>query len=87
MRKKIIISCDEATQICDKSQYCEASTLDKIRLSIHNFLCKKCHLYSEQNSLMTKLFKVHLHPEKDKLKEDEKDALKKILEENLKNNK
>ena len=87
MSKKIIISCDKATQICDKSQYCEASTFDKIRLSIHNFLCKKCHLYSEQNALMTKLFKTHVHPEKDCLKEDEKEKLKKILEEKLKNSK
>lgn len=83
MSKKILISCDEATQICDKNQYCEASVFDKIRLSIHNFLCKRCHLYSEQNSVMTKLFKTHVHPEKEHLKENEKDALKKVLEENL----
>ena len=83
MSKKILISCDEATKICDKSQYCEATFFDKIRLSIHNFLCKKCRLYSEQNSVMTKLFKVHVHPEKEHLKENEKDALKKVLEENL----
>lgn len=83
MSKKILISCNEATEICDKNQYCEASTFDKIRLGIHNFLCKKCHLYSEQNTLMTKLFKTHVHPEKDHLKETEKEELKKLLEEQL----
>ena len=83
MRKKIIINCDEATKICDKSQYCEASAFDKFRLSIHNFLCKKCRLYSEQNALMTKLFKTHVHPEKEHLKQEEKEELKKKLEENL----
>ncbi|HFS66922.1 MAG TPA: hypothetical protein ENK67_01770 [Flavobacteriia bacterium] len=84
MPKKIIINCDEATQICDKNQYCQASNFDKIRLSIHNILCKKCRLYSEQNNLMTRLFKVHLHPEKEHLKKEEKENLKKILNENLK---
>jgi outer membrane protein OmpA-like peptidoglycan-associated protein len=83
MSKKIIINCDEATQICDKSQYCEASTFDKIKLSIHNFLCKKCHLYSEQNKIITKLFKVHIHPNKEKLKPEEKEKLKQILEKNI----
>lgn len=83
MSKKILINCDEATEICDKSQYCEASTFDKIRLSIHNFLCKKCRLYSDQNAVMTKLFKTHVHPEKDQLKADEKAEMKKKLEESL----
>jgi hypothetical protein len=83
MSEKIIINCDEATQICDKSQYCEASTFDKIKLSIHNFLCKKCHLYSKQNKIMTKLFKVHIHPNEKKLKPEEKEKLKQILEKNI----
>ena len=61
MSKKILIKCDEATSICDKTQYNEASTFDKMRLSIHNFLCHRCNLYSEHNRIMTKLFKVHLH--------------------------
>ncbi len=83
MQKKIFINCNEATEICDKSQYCEASTMDKIKLSIHNFLCKKCHLYSEQNTLMTKIFKVHIHTEKKHLLDDEKEAIKKVIEDNL----
>ena len=85
MSKKIMIKCDEATSICDKSQYGEASTFDKIRLSLHNFLCHKCKLYTEQNKVMTKIFKVHLHNHEDHLCDEDKDALQKTLEKELKN--
>jgi hypothetical protein len=47
------LTCDEATAICDKSQYKEASLWEKIKLSIHLFLCKKCGLYSKQNKVMS----------------------------------
>jgi len=47
------LTCDEATAICDKSQYNEASLREKIKLNIHLFLCKKCGLYSKQNKVMS----------------------------------
>lgn len=53
------ISCDEATKICDKNQYNEASLLEKIKLNFHLFLCKKCGLYSKQNNILTKCYEVH----------------------------
>ena len=53
------LSCDEATKICDKNQYGEASLWDKIRLKFHLFLCKKCGLYSKQNEVMTKCYEIH----------------------------
>ena len=80
-----MIKCDEATTICDKSQYGEASTFDKIRLSLHNFLCHKCKLYTEQNKVMTKIFNVHLHTQEEHLCDEDKDALQKTLEKELKN--
>ena len=55
MSKKFMISCDEATAICDKSQYGEASRWDKIRLNFHLMLCKNCHAYSKQNNIITKM--------------------------------
>jgi hypothetical protein len=84
MSKKIMIKCDEATSICNKNQYCEASFFDKFRLGIHNFLCKKCRLYSEQNSFMTKLFKVHFHKSKEAAQlceEDKKEMAKQLQKE------
>ncbi|NOR28773.1 MAG: hypothetical protein GQ540_09650 [Lutibacter sp.] len=50
------LSCDEATKICDKNQYGEASLWDKIRLSFHLFLCEKCGMYSKQNTVLTKCY-------------------------------
>ena len=47
------LTCDEATAICDKSQYKEASLWEKIKLNIHLFVCKKCGLYSKQNKVMS----------------------------------
>ncbi len=55
MRKKLMISCDEATTICDKNQYGEASNWDKLRLNFHLLLCKHCKSYSNQNNFITKL--------------------------------
>lgn len=56
MAKKINITCDEATTICDKSQYKEASFFEKLQLSWHLFKCKVCSLYVTQNRKMTDLF-------------------------------
>ena len=84
MSKKILIKCDEATSICDKSQYGEASTFDKMRLGIHNFLCHRCKLYSDQNAIMTKLFNVHLHKNKEQhLCSSDKEKLQKALEKEM----
>lgn len=47
------LTCDEASAICDKSQYNEASFWEKIKLQVHLFLCKKCELYSKQNKIMS----------------------------------
>jgi glutamate synthase domain-containing protein 2 len=80
MSKKILIKCDEASTICDKSQYCEASFYDKVRLQIHLFICKKCGLYSKQNKMMTRLFKVQTtHQHEEHLSEADKHDLKEKL--------
>jgi len=85
MSRKILIKCDEATTICDKNQYNEASNFDKMRLSLHNFLCHRCKLYTEQNKIMTKIFNVHLHEHPNELLDDEdKEVLQKALEEEIK---
>lgn len=57
MAKKFFINCDEATTICDKSQYNEASFFEKIQLNFHFLYCKVCALYSKQNNLLSKIYK------------------------------
>jgi len=50
------LSCDEATTICDKSQYGEVTFWDKIKLAWHLFVCKNCGKYTKQNNIMTKCY-------------------------------
>ena len=61
MSKKLMISCDEATAICDKSQYGEASFWEKLKLNLHLLMCKHCRGYSKQNHLITKIVGKYLH--------------------------
>jgi len=76
------ISCDEATKICDKNQYGEASLWEKIKLNFHLFLCEKCGLYSKQNAVLTKCYEAHKKNKNDSshcLTEEDKKHLEKEL--------
>ena len=53
--KKIIIPCDEANHVCDKTQYKEATLWEKIKLNIHLIYCRACRKYTKKNTLLTKL--------------------------------
>jgi len=83
---KFMISCDEATAICDKSQYGEATIYDKIRLNFHLLTCKFCKSYTRQNNLMSQLFGKYLSPcdGSDKLTKEEKLELENKLQKELK---
>jgi hypothetical protein len=77
------LTCDEATTICDKNQYNEATLWEKIKLSVHIFLCNKCGLYSKQNSIMTECYETHKEFEKSKLNglcEEEKKHMEEKVE-------
>ena len=85
MSKKIMISCDEATTICDKNQYGEASGWDKFRLNFHLLLCKHCKVYSKQNDIISKIIGKYLHScdGQNHLSQKEKYTLEKKLNEQL----
>lgn len=61
MSRKLLITCEEATAICNKNQYGEASAWDKIRLGLHSLGCVHCKTYSNQNNILTKLMGNHTH--------------------------
>ncbi|QNM85056.1 hypothetical protein H9W90_12765 [Polaribacter pectinis] len=85
MFKRLKITCDEATTICDKNQYGEATLLDKIKLNIHFIRCKICFKYTKQNMTLTKIYKGHAISCKELkhcLSAEDKEALKKSLENN-----
>lgn len=50
---KFFLKCDDAAQVCDKSQYKEASFFDKLQLKIHLLMCKLCRGYSKRNAKLT----------------------------------
>ncbi|MCD2260462.1 glycine dehydrogenase [Psychroserpens luteolus] len=55
MSNKIIIPCEEANHVCDKTQYKEATLWEKIKLNIHLLYCKACRKYTKNNTKLTKL--------------------------------
>ena len=75
---KFIISCDEATTICDKSQYGEATFFEKVKLNFHFLICRICLRYTKQNAKM----KAHdCKKENNCLSSQDKEQLKKQLQE------
>lgn len=85
---KFMINCDEATAICDKNQYGEASLADKVRLNFHLVVCKYCKAYTKQNRLMSIWFGKYLRPcdGSEKLSEEEKQELEEKLQKELEKN-
>jgi len=88
MGMKFMINCDEATAICDKNQYGEASIMDKICLNFHLVVCKYCKAYTKQNHLMSQWFGKYLTPcdGSEKLSPEEKQKLEEKLQKELEKN-
>lgn len=75
-----MISCEQASMICNKSQYDEASWFEKIKLRLHMAFCKTCAKYSAKNTQFTALCQnAHLQS----LSEKEKSRMKEELKEKL----
>ena len=49
------LSCAEAANICDKTEYQEASTRERLKLKLHLFFCKTCKNYYDRNKKLTDL--------------------------------
>lgn len=84
MLKKFHITCNEATTICDKSQYNEASFFEIIKLRFHLLFCNYCGLYSKQNNTISLLCKKKASDSKHKtycISSEDKALLKKQLQE------
>ncbi|MBT8287205.1 MAG: glycine dehydrogenase [Bacteroidia bacterium] len=79
-KKSILISCEEANHTCDKSQYAEASFLEKIKLSLHLLFCRACRKYSANNAKLTELMQ---HDEIECMKKNEKSALKEAFKKEM----
>ena len=77
------ITCDEATTICDKSQYGEATLVEKIQLNLHFLICRICRMYTKQNVKMSQVFKMKSNDcrkQKQCMSSAEKELLKRRLQ-------
>ncbi|MFC2108987.1 hypothetical protein ACFLRU_03030 [Bacteroidota bacterium] len=78
---KFKLTCDEATAICDKSQYGKATIIEIIKLKFHFLGCKICALYTKQNTLLSKILNLHKGGSSIcSMTEEEKELMKKKLE-------
>jgi hypothetical protein len=67
---KIVIPCDEANHVCDKTQYKNATLWEKIKLNIHLIYCRACRGYTKNNTKLTKVIKkAHIECLDEKCKE------------------
>lgn len=74
------IKCKEAGHVCDKHQYEEASTKEKIKLNIHLMYCSACRKHSATNKKLSQLIK---KIQFQFLSSEEKEQLKKTFEKEL----
>ena len=58
MKKNLLfISCDEAYEICDKSQYGESTLWEKIKLNIRYTWCQFTRAYVKRNKKLSNAIK------------------------------
>lgn len=75
-----MISCEKASLICNKTQYKEASFIEKLKLRFHLVLCKTCSKFASDNKKLTALCeRADLHG----LSEKEKVHMKRQLEQKI----
>lgn len=59
MKKSFLfISCEEAYEICDKSQYGEATFWEKIKLNVRYIWCQFTQKYVNKNRKLTQVIKI-----------------------------
>lgn len=54
---KVMIPCDEANHVCDKTQYKDATLWEIIKLNVHLIYCRACRKYTKNNTILTKTIK------------------------------
>ena len=57
-KKNFFISCEEAYEICDKSQYGDASLWEMFKLNVRYIWCQFTQAYVKKNRKLTQAIKV-----------------------------
>lgn len=76
MKKKLMITCNQATEMMAKKEEGKISLTNRVRLWYHLFICTMCRLYKKQDAFIVK----HMHTVDDKapdisLSEEDKKAM------------
>ena len=81
MKKRFLfITCEEAMHICDKAQYDEASSWEKIKLNIRLSWCRITRAYFKRNSKLTEVVN---NSKAECLKTEERSAMEKSFQKEL----
>lgn len=72
-----MISCNEASVICNKKQYGEARFSERAQLLLHNLFCRGCLKFSRKNSRLTRMI---CQADLRSLSQEEKQSLKQQME-------
>lgn len=71
MKKSFLfISCEEAYQICDRSQYGEATIWEKFKLNLRYLFCRITQAYVKRNKKLTKAIRTSNVQSLDKTERD-----------------
>ena len=81
-KSKVFISCEEAFEICDKTQYNEATSWEKFKLKLRYLWCSWTKNYVTKNSKLTQTIK---NSKVECLKAEEKKQLQKQFDNHLHN--
>lgn len=52
-KMKIMVPCDEAHHVCDKTQYKESTFWEKLKLYVHLVYCRACRKYVNNNKKLS----------------------------------
>ena len=81
---KFIFQCNEASHVCDKTQYKESSWWELFKLNLHLVYCKTCRKYTKNNAKLTeKIKKSNIQCLDKKCKDAMKQKLEKAIQEEL----
>ncbi len=85
----IVLSCQKATFLIEKSHDKPLSFLDKMQLSMHLKICDKCSGYQKHSLAIENILKHnssdYSNPSNFKLSDTSKALIQKTIDENLKN--
>ena len=83
----MIISCEKASQLCNKAQYGETSFWQLTLLKWHLYLCTRCAAYTNKNTRLTQLCqKADMKVLSQEDKEAMKDKLRRKIQETKQKN-